>query len=209
MKYGSVKIPGPWGRGWAASVTALAATAFLLVGCAPPAYDAALLVQAAQLGEKEQRWDEARPMIQEHLLKHPEDPVAHYYYGLSFLHRKDALLTLAEGELLTAQALLERNGDIPDGLLGKDPIVFKGEVYQKTALVYMRAYYESFRFNVPPEAQRDLLKKAIAQTEIGLKAHPDSVQLKDYQEALKGLLIGMPEGTPDIMTRGAQNGTSI
>jgi hypothetical protein len=209
MKSGTVRIPGPRGRGWAASVAALAAAASLLAGCAPPAYDAALLAQAAQLGEKEQRWDEARPMIQAHLLKHPDDPVAHYYYGLSFLHRKDALLTLAEGELLTAQALLERNGDIPDGLLGKDPIVFKGEVYQKTALVYMRAYYESFRFNVPPEAQRDLLKKAIAQTEVGLKAHPDSIQMKDYQEALKGLLNGMPEGTPDIMTRGAQNGTSI
>lgn len=209
MSHGTAIIPGPWGRGWAVSVTALAAAASLLTGCAPPAYDPALLAQAAQLGEKEQRWDEARPLIQAHLLKHPEDPVAHYYYGLSFLHRKDAQLTLAEGELLTAQALLERNGDIPDGLLGKDPMVFKGEVYQKTALVYMRAYYESFRFNVPPEAQRDLLKKAIAQTEIGLKANPESIHMKDYHEALKGLLGGMPQGTPDIMTRGAENGTSI
>lgn len=209
MKYGSVRIPGSWSRGWAASATALAAAAFLLVGCAPPEYDPSLLAQAAQLGEKEQRWDEARPLIRDHLLKHPDDPMGHYYYGLSFLHRREAQLTLAEGELLTAQALLERNGDIPDGLLGKDPIAFKGEVYQKTALVYMRAYYESFRFNVPPEAQRELLKRAIAQTEIGLKAHPDSIQMKDYQEALKGLLSGMPEGTPDIMTRGAENGTSI
>lgn len=209
MMYGSVRIPGPWGRGWGANVVSLAASAFLLVGCAPPAYDPAPLAQAAELGEKEQRWDEARPLIRDHLLKHPEDPVAHYYYGLSFLHRQDAQLTLAEGELLTAQALLERNGDIPDGLLGKDPVVFKGEVYQKTALVYMRAYYESFRFNVPPEAQRDLLKKAIAQTEIGLLAHPDSVQLKDYQEALKGLLGRLPQGAPDIMTRGAENGSSI
>lgn len=209
MNRETARIPGLWGRGRAASVTALAAAALLLAGCAPPAYDPTLLAQAAQLGEKEQRWDEARPMIQAHLLKHPDDPVAHYYYGLSFLHRKDAQLTLAEGELLTAQGLLERNGDIPDGLLGKDPVVFKGEVYQKTALVYMRAYYESFRFNVPPEAQRDLLKRAITQTEIGLKADPDSIQMKDYQEALKGLLNGAPEGTPDIMTRGAENGTSI
>ena len=205
----SARIPGPWGRGWAAGVATLAAAALLLVGCAPPDYDPTLLEQAAQLGEKEQRWDEARLLIRDHLLRHPVDPVAHYYYGLSFLHRKEAQLTLAEGELLTAQALLERNGDIPDGLLGKDPVAFKGEVYQKTALVYMRAYYESFRFNVPPEAQRDLLKRAIAQTEIGLKADPDSIQMKDYQDALKGLLNGTPEGTPDIMTRGAENGTSI
>ena len=209
MNHGCARIPGPRGRGWAVSVAALAAAAYLLGGCAPPAYDPSLLKQAAELGEKEQRWDEARVLIRDHLLLHPDDPVAHYYYGLSFLHRQEAQLTLAEGELLTAQSLLERNGDIPDGLLDKDPVVFKGEVYQKTALVYMRAYYESFRFKVPPEAQRELLKKAIAQTEIGLEAHPDSTHLKDYQEALKGLLSGMPEGTPDIMTRGAQNGTSI
>lgn len=209
MNHGTVKIPGPWGRGWAAGVTALAAAAFLLAGCAPPAYDSTLLQQAAELGEKEQRWDEARPMIQAHLLKHPEDPVAHYYYGLTFLHRQDAQLTLAEGELLTAQALLERNGDIPEGLLGKDPIVFKGEVYQKTALVYMRAYYESFRFNLPPEAQRDLLRKAIAQTETGLKANPDSVHMKDYHQALMGMLSGIPERTPDIVTRSGENGAAI
>jgi len=209
MYHVTVKIPGPWGRGWAAGVTALAAVALLLAGCAPPAYDPTLLQQAAELGEKEQKWDEARPMIQEHLLKHPEDPVGHYYYGLSFLHLQFPQLTLAEGELLTAQGLLERNGDIPAGLLGKDPIVFKGEVYQKTALVYMRAYYESTRFKVPAEAQRDLLKKAIAQTETGLKANPDSVHMKDYHQALMGMLNGMPEGTPDIVTRSGENGAAI
>lgn len=203
------RIPGPVGRGWTGKVVALAVAGFLLAGCARPAYDPTLLRQAAALGDKEQRWDEARPLIRAHLLEHPNDPVAHFYYGLSFLHRKDAQLTLAEGELLTAQSLLERNGDLPGGTLDMEPKVFKGELFQKTALVYMRAYYESFRFNVPPEAQRDLLKKAIAQTELGLKANPDSHALKEYMDALKDLLKGVPEKTPDIMTRSAEKGTAI
>jgi hypothetical protein len=203
------RIPGPWGRGWAAKVVTFAAAGLLLGGCPPPPYDASLLRQAAGIAEKEQRWDEVRPLIQAHLLKYPEDPVGHFYLGLSFLHRKDAQLTLAEGELLTAQALLERNDEIPEGSVDKAPEVFKGEVFQKTALVYMRAYYESFRFNVPPEAQRDLLKKAIAQTELGLQANPTSIHLKDYQDALKGLLEGLPERTPDIMTQSAEKGSAI
>lgn len=209
MKQVVVRIPGPGGRGWTAKAMAFAVAVLFLVGCAPPAYDATDLKLAAQLGDKEQRWDEARPLIRAHLLRHPDDPVAHFYYGLSYLHRKDAQLTLAEGELLTAQVLLERNGGIPEGATEMDLTVFTGELFQKTALVYMRAYYESFRFNVPPEIQRDLLKKAVLQVETGLQTRPDSLALKDYLGTLKELLGRMPEGVPDIITQNAEKGSAI
>jgi len=188
---------------------ALAAAGLMLAGCPAPAYDATMLKQAAEMGENEQRWDEARPLIQAHLLKYPDDPLAHYYYGLSFLHLASPQLTLAEGELLTAQSLLSQNQALPEGALEEELDVFMGKLYQKTALVYIRAFREAIIRDVPYEYSRDLLKKALAQTELGLKANPAYHPLQEYLDFLKETLKNTPERTPDIMTRAAETGGSV
>lgn len=204
-------LPGPIsGRGLARAASGFAvALSLLLAGCGEPPYDATGLRQAAELGVKENKWPEARPLIREHLLRHPNDPVAHYYYGLSFLHLGEPQLTIAEGELLTAQALIERDHPVHQEALERDLQHFLGELHQKTALVYMRAYYESFRFNVPVDVQRELLKKSIAQTEQGLKANPNSKHLEEYLEALQEQLKGTPQRMPDVVTQSAENGAEI
>lgn len=208
MKEVSTRNPGPSrGRGVAIPVL-LVASALLLGGCPPPAYDSSLLQQAAALG-KEQRWLDARPLIQRHLLEHPQDPLAHFYYGLSFLHLGEPQLTLAEGELLTAQALIERGEPVAEGIFDGDEQKFMGELYQKTALVYIRAFREALVRDVPYEYTRVLLKKALAQTELGLKAYPDSHGLKEYETTLNEYLHGTPERTPDIMTGSPENGVAI
>ncbi len=202
------RIPGPLGRGMARPLLMLACAALLLGGCPPPAYDPALLIEASAIGNQ-QRWPEARPLIQQHLLKYPEDPLGHFYYGLSFLHLGQPQLTLAEGELLTAQALIERGKPVAQGVFEGDHEKFMGELYQKTALVYIRAFREALLRDVPYEYCRELLKKAMAQTELGLAAYPDSLGLKDYAKTLNEFLHGTPERTPDIMTRSGESGAAI
>lgn len=180
----------------------------LFAGCGRPAYDPGLLKEAAALGE-EQRWDEARPFIKAHLVRHPDDPIAHYYYGLSYLHLGAPQLTLAEGELLTAQALLSRDIIPTEEVTGMEYFKFKGVLHQKTALVYMRAFREALRFNVPPEYSRELLIKAAEQVDLGLKCNPASVPLKEYRDFLQETLHGTPEKQPEVMTRAPGSGSSI
>lgn len=208
MRNTCTRFPGPLGRGMALPLLMVACAALLLGGCPPPAYNPALLIEASAIGNQ-QRWPEARPLIQQHLLKYPEDPMGHFYYGLSFLHLGQPQLTLAEGELLTAQALIERGQPVPEGVFDGDLQRFMGELYQKTALVYIRAFREALVREVPYEYSRVLLKKALAQTELGLEAYPDSLGLKDYAKTLNEYLHGTPERTPDIMTRSGESGAAI
>ena len=191
-----------------AARSCLVCAACLLAGCAAPTYDPALLKQAAALGE-EQRWDEARPFIKAHLLEHPDDPIAHFYYGLSYLHLGAPQLTLAEGELLTAQELISRDIIPTEEVTGMEYFKFKGVLHQKTALVYMRAFREALRFNVPPEYTRELLLKAAEQVDLGLKCNPASVPLKEYRDFLQETLHGTPQKQPEVMTRAPGSGSSI
>lgn len=204
---------GPCGRRWPlgpymASGLLLCCMGALLAGCGKPAYDGTVLREVAARGQ-DQNWEESRLLLKAHLLKYPEDPVGHYYYGLSYLHLQDPHLIIAEGELLTAQALLDREGSLPAGATDMNLDAFKGEVHQKTALVYMRAFRESMRMNVPYAYSRDLLLKASAQVDQGLKNAPDSHGLKEYAEFLKETLNGTPGNTPEIMTQAPGSGGSI
>jgi len=186
----------------------LCGVAVFLSGCGPEPYDPALLREAAALGEK-QKWDEARPLIKAHLLRHPDDAVAHFYYGMSFLHLADPQLTIAEGEFLTALALLAPETAPTEAAAGMEYFTFKGVLHQKTALVYMRAFREALRMNVPYEFSRDLLMKAAAQVDLGLKSDPKSHALKEYRDYLQETLKGTHIEVPEIMTRSAGQGSPI
>ena len=186
----------------------LCGAGLLLSGCSRPAYDPSLLKQAAALGEKQQ-WDDARPLIKRHLLQNPDDAIAHYYYGLSYLHLGRPQLTLAVGELLTAQQLLSRDSARTEDVAGMEYFTFKGVLHQKTALVYMRAFREALHRNVPYENVMDLLVKAAEQVDLGLKSDPTSHALKEYRDYLQETLQGTALDLPEIITRGAGKGLSI
>jgi hypothetical protein len=181
----------------------------MLSGCGrSPQYDPAPLRQAAALGD-EQRWDDARPLIKAHLLKFPEDAAGHYFYGLSYLHLAEPELTIAEGELLTALALLRPEDPHIQAATGMDYATFKGSLHQKTAMVYMRAFREAIRLNIPMELTRDLLTKAMEQTELGLDSNPTSHLLKEYKDFLEETLQGIPKRTPKIVTSPDDDGSLI
>lgn len=200
---------GQWARPMrGALLPALVLCGLLLAGCGAPEYDPSLLKQAAALGEGQQ-WDAARPLIKQHLLRYPNDAIGHYYYGLSYLHLHDPQLTLAEGELLTAQALLSQDDSPTEAAAGMEYFTFKGVLHQKTALVYMRAFREALRLNAPLEYGHELLLKAAAQVDLGLKSNPKSHALKEYRDFLQETLQGAPLGMPEVMTRKPGDGSSI
>jgi len=180
----------------------------LLAGCGEEPYDPSLLREAATIGEQ-QRWEEARPLIKAHLLRYPNDAMGHYYYGLSFLHLRDPQLTLAEGELLTAQALLSQDETQTEAAAEMEYFTFKGVLHQKTAMVYMRAFREALRLNAPLEYGHELLLKAASQVDLGLKSNPKSDLLKQYRDFLQETLKGSPLGMPEVMTRKPGEGSSI
>lgn len=186
----------------------LCAAGLLAAGCGGSDYDPALLKEAAALGE-EQEWARARPLIKAHLLKYPDDTAGHFYYGLSYLHLKHAQLTIAEGELLTAQTMLSREDPRLEAATGMEYYTFKGVLHQKTALVYMRAFREVAGLRVPYKYTRDLLVKAANQVDMGLQSNPKSHILEEYREFLEETLHGTPEQLPEVMTRAAGEGSPI
>ena len=211
MEVRSTTARGPQGSALSARIlvaSCLCGAAFMLAGCGRSVYDPKLLREAAALGE-EQRWDEARPLVKAHLLDHPDDAIAHYYYGLSFLHLARPQLALAEGELLTAQALLSPESSPTEAAANMEYFTFKGVLHQKTALVYMRAFREAMHRDVPFEYAQDLLVKAAAQVDLGLKSDPKSHALKEYRDFLQETLKGTTLEIPEIMTRAAGQGSPI
>ncbi|MCF6283939.1 MAG: hypothetical protein L3K26_01925 [Candidatus Hydrogenedentes bacterium] len=211
MKSVTAIYPGPRGRGAHVRKTACLAVicmAVLVAGCAPPGDDADVLAEIAAGGEH-QDWDVTRPRIKAYLLRHPNDILGHYYYGLSYLHMPLPQLTLAEGEFLTTQTLLEQVEEFPEEEAGMERNVFAGQLNRKTALAYMRGYREALQFGLSHDYGQELLRKANAEVELGLQASPSSARLQEYAEFLRQALgIDAPKG-PKIITERAGVGISI
>lgn len=186
----------------------LGAAAALMGGCGQAEHDPSQLRQAATIGWQ-QNWDEARPLIKQYLLEHPDDAVGHYYYGLSYLHNTYPQLTIAEGELLLAQSLLDPDKSHTKEAADMDYFVFKGRLHQKLAMVYLRAIRESLQRNIPYEMTRNLMQKAAEQTDLGLESDPDSDTLKQYRDFLKESLRTTPERVPEIVTGAEGSGGLI
>src|SRR5690606_8421568 len=140
-----------------------------LSGCAAPDDPGKELIAIREGGDY-QDWDAVRPALRAYLLEHPEDFVAHYLYGLSFLHLGAPQLTFAEGEFLTAQTLLSKTEEFPEDVAGMSREQFTGRLHLKSALVYMRGLREAIQMGLPESYRQNLLEKANEQVEIGLKS---------------------------------------
>lgn len=186
----------------------VACVALLLAGCSLWVEEVDPIPGIVEAGEY-QAWDEVRPVLKAYLTKHPEDPIAHYLYGLSYLHLQAPQLTLAEGEFLTTLYLLSSSQEFSPERIGVDRNTFAGRVHRKTALGYMRAYREGVQMGFSKRYCIGLLVKANEQVEQGLAADPTSTQLKEYQQFLRGELGLDSPPAPDIITERAGKGVAI
>lgn len=198
---------GSTGLRWVLGL-ALAGSLPFLSACSAPESHARTLSEVAAGGDH-QDWDRVRPELQAFLIRHPDNPIGHYYYGLSFLHRSDAQLTYAEGEFLTALRLLNDFDAFPEEDLEMTKSEFEGLIHRKAALVYMRGYREAMALRAPQAYGMELLKKSHHHVEQGLKANPDSGHLKEYSEFLrKALGLDAPQA-PKILTKRAGSSVAI
>ena len=208
MSFGNNHPDHPGRGGHLGSVACLVACAVLLgAGCRPDKDDAALWTEIAAGGDH-QDWDAVRPRIKTYLLKHRDDILGHYYYGLSYLHMSVPQLTFAEGEFLTTQTLLERAENFPTKEAGMERNVFAGRLHLKTALTYMRGYREALQYRLSYTYGLELLRKAKAEVELGLQADPNSTHLKEYATFLRQTLGGDTPKGPKILTERAGSGVA-
>lgn len=180
----------------------------LFRGGADESPETGLLERIAEGGDN-QNWDEVRPALKAYLVAHPRDPVAHYFYGLSYLHLTSPQLTFAEGEFLTARTLIEETEVNPEALIGLDHDQFAGRIHRKVALVYMRGYREAIRLGLPPGYRVELLRKANTQVEQGLALFPNSPHLREYSKFLRDELGLNGPPAPEIITERAGSGSAI
>lgn len=91
----------------------LALLVILLLGAGacgrPPRED--LLAKGEYLC-REARWEEAIPVLKQHLLENPRDAGAHYYLGRCYLNQRSPWPMLAVGELETAMYLFLKSGKV-------------------------------------------------------------------------------------------------
>ena len=211
MKYVVSKCPGRLGRGtW---ITPLALLLMLgsglcALGCSAPE-DEATLIKAIAAGGDHQDWDAVRPALRDQLQEKPDCALSHYYYGLSFLHQETPQLTFAEGEFMTSLHLLNELETFPEVVAGMTRDEFVGQLHRKIALVYMRGYREALKLGLPASYREDLLRRANAQVNLGLKANPVSVHLKEYAEFLRSALGLDGPNAPKIVTGRQSDGIAI
>ena len=211
MHYVVNKRPGLLGRGgWAAALALLLVLVCGLcsIGCTEPDEDLEAL-KAIAAGGDHQNWDSAQPMLRDRLLKKPDCALTHYYFGLSFLHQQSPQLTFAEGELMTSLHLLSETETFPEEVAGMTRSEFVGQLHRKIALVYMRGYREALQLGLPAGYGENLLRRANTQVDLGLKANPDSIHLKEYADFLRGALGLDGPNAPKIVTGQQSDGVAI
>ena len=153
-----------------------------------------LLHEAQALGA-DNRWTDARALVKQYLLDHPEDVAGHYLLGLSYLHVPDDYEIHGRGELLVAYRLFARDGDL--GILAEemDPDAFRVQFHLRTALTYMRSIRRMLMADVPGYWVASHLREALRHVELGLEIEPDNAFLLEMQETLASSLTEV-EGQP-------------
>ncbi|MBI2435558.1 MAG: hypothetical protein HYV26_22110 [Candidatus Hydrogenedentes bacterium] len=176
------------------TIGCLCVAAALFSGCRPPASEE-LLRQAKKLGD-ERRWDEARVLIVDYLLDHPNDVAGHFLLGQSYVHVPQDYEVVGRGELLVAYTLYQKSGQL--GVLAEDmpPERFTVLYHQDTALTYLRATRRALQANFPPALLADHLEEALRHAEAGLELDAQASFLREMKEMLTGLLQEVRKHAP-------------
>ncbi len=163
----------------------LAALPLVLAGCAS-SNDVELFRRALALSQ-EGRWAEAERFARAYVLKHPDEPGAHYLWGRCVAH-PNPQFALATGEFHTAQQLLLRKGEL--GLIGTEmtPSEFEAAIYQEMALLHMRWASYALDLEIPEALIYSRFSSALDNARKGLALTPESSFLMEMVADLEGML---------------------
>ena len=166
--------------GWAAGVLCVVT---VLAGCGTKTGSDTLL-KAYDLADS-LHWTAAEPYIRSYLLEHPEDPGAHYLWGLYYLHGPDTWPGPAEGEFLFALDLIEREGGA--GALGSflDVPQLATFCHRELARIQLQEIHRELAGKVNRRRLRYHLERALEHVEAALALTPGAEGMEELREALQ------------------------
>ena len=166
---------------FATAVVVIAAT---VVGCGQPE-PAEVLRTAYDLG-KEDRWDEAIPLIKRYVQSHPDRVDGHFLLGMAHMYTRAQVVAtgIAEGEMQLALALYAASGDL--GILAADmtPEEFKVAAQRETAYAHIWWIQQARSEGLPVAFVVPRLHAALTFVERGLEVDAESEELTQIQERI-------------------------
>lgn len=155
--------------------------AVTLVACrhAPPPELSANVAALMQ----EQKWDEALPLIDQHLLRSPRDVTAHFYRGQCYANLKDPALAVAEGEFRIALSIFRQEGAAVR-IADMTPKDFELRCCLEVANVYLKSLNTALRVNASESVLERLVRNVESITVEAARIAPDEPRVKRLQEFL-------------------------
>ncbi len=172
-----------------------------LAGCGGAGGDVDYLAEAEAL-LLDARWDEAIPLLREHLLRNPQDPGAHFYLGRAYMFGSSGLLGHALGEFQTALYYFHRDG-------GESPIerfsdtYFELACHVESAKVYLQIALVFLEMPEPPSQLLHALAECHRVLERAREVDPEAPEVQELELHLTTLReeaearLGPPEDWPE------------
>ncbi len=165
------------------------------------------LVQEADALLRDQKWPEARVLLKQHLLGHPDDAGAHFLLGRSHLIGLNFRPLIAEGEYETAIACYLAKGRVNTIKRFKDDDYFEMMCYIEAAKVQDRIIGTLLVYGGGMEGMRQYIDKGMAYIDQARRVRPDADEVRQYDELFKEYLEKSEEAAAG--RRPAQSGAEI
>ena len=150
---------------------------------------------------QEQKWEEAIPIINHHLLTRPRDIAAHFYRGQCYANLKDPPLAVAEGEFQIALALFRQDAATAP-VADMTPKDFELRCCLEIANVYMRSLEAATRLNANPSVLDLLVRNVDSATANAARIAPEDPRVKRLQDFLNNVTQhGRPAPPATTQTR--------
>lgn len=181
------------------SVLLLAGIVFLVAGCRQDPTDD-LLARADALC-KEQKWDDAIPLLKRHLLANPAAPdgntAAHFLLGQCYMFGGKLFAGPAEGELrLALRHFLDNGKTSPFAEFSNE--YFELRLYLEIAKVHLKRLQVAMATGAPPEVLREIFARCKRAADDARQIQPDSNDVKQLDSLLDALVkpAGQPKPAP-------------
>jgi hypothetical protein len=136
----------------------------------------------------EAQWRKAHTLLRIFLKENPDHPGAHFYLGRSYLYLEDDFRPLiAEGELQTALALYNENGEKSYIDRFNSPNYFPMICNIESAKVSLKEYAFLVNLNAPQRLVQLNVRKARHYVEEAKKISADSKDVQDYDAYIREL----------------------
>lgn len=166
------------------SLAALMLLLFAGCGADPPKPNLA----EAEILVLDQKWVEAREMLKQYLVNHPDDAGAHFYLGRCYMLGEPLWPVVAEGEFQTALQLFNRNGKVSP-LERYSSQVFEWFCYKEMATTLLLQIDHLVEGGVMPFQFAPLIEQARYYYERAVELQDDPEGLAEMDAILRGLEI--------------------